>query len=144
MIDNFFGEYRFLSKFWPCDIVYERIKFPSTEHAFQAAKTLDSSIRMEIAALKTPGQAKRAGKKVALRPDWEQVKIYIMRELLSLKFNRYRYSYLSAKLIATYPFELIEGNTWGDKFWGVCDGEGENHLGKLLMQIRAALLAVPA
>lgn len=136
MIDSFSGKYRFLSNFWPCEIEYEGIKYPSTEHAFQAAKTLDIEERKRIAQLDTPGKAKRAGKSVELRSDWESIKIGVMREILQLKFADKK---LAQQLLDTGDEELVEGNTWGDKFWGVCDGEGQNYLGLLLMDVRTEL-----
>ena len=84
------------------------------------------------------GQAKRLGKRVELRPDWEDVKIDIMRQVLKSKFTQN--PELKAKLIATGDAELIEGNNWNDRFWGVCNGKGQNHLGRLLMELRAELV----
>src|SRR5579864_1848661 len=86
-ITSFTGEYRFLSNFWPCSITYEATDYPSVEHAFQAAKTLNQNERLLIRSLPSPAQAKRAGKKVVLRPDWEQTKVGIMRSLLHEKFS---------------------------------------------------------
>lgn len=132
MIPEFQGEFRFLSNFWPCVIEFEGIKFPSVEHAYQAAKTLDIKERQRIAKLFTPGKAKRAGKELKIRPDWEEIKIPIMRELLMKKFSHRELMFRLKKTEG----ELIEGNEWGDIFWGICRGQGENHLGKLLMEIR--------
>lgn len=132
MISEFQGDFRFLSNFWPCVIEFEGIKFSSVEHAYQAAKTLDIKERKRIAKLLTPGKAKRAGKELMLRPDWEEIKLSIMRELLIKKFSHRE---LMFRLKLTEG-ELIEGNNWGDTFWGICRGQGENHLGKLLMEIR--------
>ena len=136
-INTFRGEYEFLSNFSPAEIEYEGILYPTTEHAFQAAKMLDPDARRACAALATPGQAKRWGRAVKLRPDWEHVKLDVMEAVLRLKFARPE---LTQKLLATSKATLIEGNTWGDKFWGVCDGVGENHLGLLLMKVRDALV----
>ena len=80
------------------------------------------------------GRAKRLGR-VELRSDWEEVKIEVMREVLRCKFSQN--PDLKAKLIATGDAELIEGNNWNDRFWGVCRGVGQNHLGRLLMELRA-------
>lgn len=146
-IMRFMGKYRFLNNFYPCIIGYEGGLFPTVEHAFQAAKTLDKPTRAAIAALHTAGHAKRAGRRVQLRPDWEKVKIGIMEELLHLKFRR---PGLRVALLNTGDAELIEGNTWGDKFWGADirilehrhgDGSnaGLNMLGKLLMEERKRL-----
>lgn len=136
-IESFLGEYRFLSNFWPAPVEFEGIFFPSVEHAYQAAKSLDVEERRRIAAIVKPGDAKRAGRAVALRPDWEQVKLRVMEECVRYKFTHQ--AELREKLLATGDTELIEGNTWNDRFWGVCDGQGENHMGRILMKVRAEL-----
>jgi ribA/ribD-fused uncharacterized protein len=136
-INSFSGEHRFLSNFWQAPIIYGGIVYPSTEHAYQAAKSLNPEVRQRIASLATSAMAKDAGKNAVLRPDWESVKIGVMRDVLRLKFM---HADLREKLLATAGRELIEGNHWHDRFWGVCDGRGENHLGRLLMEIRAELL----
>ncbi len=132
-ITSFSGKYRFLSNFWPCEIKIDDLTYPSVEHAFQASKTTSSIEKIEIYDADTPGKAKRLGKKVTLREDWETVKVYIMGFLLDEKFKN---PTLRKALLDTGSVELIEGNTWGDTFWGVCDGQGENTLGKLLMDLR--------
>jgi N-glycosidase YbiA len=137
MITSFSGQHAFLSNFHPSVIEVDGITYPTVEHAFQAMKSTSATEMRHIAMLPTPGQAKRAGRKVALRGDWESVKIDIMRLCLELKFSQPEF----AKLLAsTAPHDLIEGNTWGDKCWGavLVGGQwiGENNLGKLLMQIR--------
>ena len=71
-----------------------------------------------------------------LRPDWEEVKVQVMRELLYAKFSE---EPLRGMLKATGDQHLEEGNNWGDTFWGVCRGRGENWLGKLLMEVRASI-----
>lgn len=133
-IDKFDGEHAFLSNFHPSPIRVQGIWFPTVEHAFQAAKTLDPTERDAIARATTPGRAKRLGRQVTLRPQWDDVKIGVMEDLLRRKFDGV--GPLWTQLLATSPAELIEGNTWGDIFWGVCQGKGQNHLGKLLMKIR--------
>ena len=136
-ITSFQGEFRFLSNFWPADVEYDGMRFPTVEHAYQAAKTNDISARIEIKNCVTPGQAKRLGKRVKIRPGWEAgIKLEVMRDLLEQKFSD---PSLAAKLKATGDVEIIEGNTWGDTYWGVCRGDGKNHLGKILMQIRESL-----
>lgn len=137
MIDRFSGDYRFLSNFWPVPVEFEGVVYPSTEHAFQAAKTLDVAVRRDIAGTKKPGEAKQLGRALALRPDWEQVKLDVMEEVLRCKFAPG--TALAEKLAATGAQDLIEGNTWDDCFWGICRGQGTNHLGRLLMKIRAEL-----
>ncbi len=135
MISSFDGEHAFLSNFFPCEVARDGILYPTVEHAFQAAKTNDTFDKMQIAIAETPGRAKRLGRKVTLRPDWEEIKLAVMEDCLREKFCGG--SELRAKLVATGDEELVEGNWWNDTFWGVCNGKGENHLGKLLMKLRA-------
>ena len=133
-IKNFTNtEHRFLSNFYPCTITFMDITYPSVEHAFQASKTLDMEIREKIAKAPTPGKAKKMGRKVKLRFDWEDVKEVFMFLLLQKKFAIPK---LQRKLLATGDAELVEGNNWGDTYWGVCKGIGKNRLGELLMRVR--------
>jgi len=138
-IAEFQGENRFLSNFWPCTVEFEGITYPSAEHAYQSAKTLDMDERRRIAAMATPSEAKAAGRALVQRADWEQVKFDVMERVVRDKFTRPPNADLRAKLLATGDAVLEEGNTWGDKVWGVYQGEGENRLGKILMQVRAEL-----
>lgn len=135
-IDSFSGPYRWLSNFHPSDVVLDGVTFPTVEYAFQAAKTLDPRMRRVIAAAPTPGQAKKLGRQVSLRVDWETTKQEVMLELLRQKFGREE---LKDLLLATGEDELVEGNWRGDRYWGVCAGHGANHLGRLLMQVRTEL-----
>jgi ribA/ribD-fused uncharacterized protein len=140
MIDKFDDEFRFLSNFWPCFVELDGMWFPSVEHAYQAAKTLDKEKRRSFTDTSvSPGLAKKWGSTLSLRNDWEAIKVDVMRRLLEQKFNR---PDLREKLLATGPQELVEGNYWGDTFWGVCRGVGQNNLGKLLMAIRMNLKEV--
>jgi ribA/ribD-fused uncharacterized protein len=137
MIGRFKGEYRFLSNFWPRPLTLDGITYPTVEHAYQAAKTLDPQERTRIASLATPKMAKQAGGRVTLRPDWgEHVKLGIMEDLVRRKFAD---PGLAARLLATGVEELVEGNTWNDRFWGVCRGVGRNELGRILMRVRSEL-----
>lgn len=132
-IDQFVGKYEFLSNFFPTQVHLDDVDYPTVEHAYQAAKTPDDGERQQIRSAKTPAQAKRLGQKVLLRENWDVLKLEVMRALLVEKFS---HSDNRAKLEATSPAMLIEGNVWGDEFWGVCKGIGQNNLGLLLMQIR--------
>lgn len=136
MIDSFNGKYRFLSNFAPCKVIFEDIEYPSTEHAYQAAKTLDISLRKQFRACGKPSDAKKLGRKIVLRPDWETIKFEVMEQLLRAKFAQPDFK---RALLNTGDEELIEGNTWGDTVWGVCKGKGQNNLGKILMKIRKDL-----
>jgi N-glycosidase YbiA len=138
-ISGFFGNYRWLSNFWPCKIYYEGMWYPSSEHAFQAAKSLDMTERLNMSFLKTAGEVKRYGKTMKLRPDWEEVKRDVMTDIVTDKFTQAHNSDLREKLLNTGDAELVEDNTWGDTYWGVCDGVGFNNLGKILMAVRDVL-----
>jgi ribA/ribD-fused uncharacterized protein len=135
MIDSFKGEYEFLSNFYPATVSYEGEVYPPVEHAFQAAKTLNPQMRLKIRLSNASG-AKKLGRQLDLRADWETIKVDVMRELLKAKFSDPE---LREKLKATGEEPLVEGNWWGDTFWGVCRGQGDNHLGVLLMEIRDSL-----
>jgi N-glycosidase YbiA len=132
-ITSFQGEYRFLSNFYPAFVYYSELKFPTAEHAYVAAKTTNQILREEISKIKHPAEAKKFGRIIELRNDWEKVRLYEMRKILESKFSD---TALWLKLQETAPAYLEEGNTWGDRFWGVCNGIGQNHLGKILMSIR--------
>ena len=136
-ITEFRGEYAFLSNFYEVPVKYEGITYPSSEAAFQAAKCADVKARKAFQTM-TPLQAKRFGKKVLLRSDWEQVKLQVMADVLKSKFSN---KTLQNKLLATGTATLIEGNHWNDTFWGVSleTGKGQNHLGQLLMHLRNEL-----
>lgn len=131
------------SNFQPARVTCEQgVEYPTVEHAFQAMKTHDRSERLAIAALATPGRAKRAGRKVMLRADWEDVKLPAMRYLLRQKYRAG--SAHAQRLLATGDAEIVEWNSWHDRTWGRCTcdrcgGQGQNQLGRALMAIRAEL-----
>ena len=135
IIDSFIGDYSFLSNFYPCKINYNGSSYLNTEAAFQAQKTLDRDIQKQFTNL-NPSQAKKLGRKIPLRKDWEEIKDTVMYEVCKVKFN---IPELKEKLIATQDAQLVEGNTWNDHYWGVCNGYGKNQLGKILMKIREEL-----
>lgn len=136
MIDEFDGKYRFLSNFYPAPVTYEGMDYASVENAYQAAKTTDIEKRKEFQFIKA-SEAKRKGKVIALRPQWNSMRISIMHELVLQKFTTY--AHLKQMLLETGTEELAEGNWWGDTFWGTVNGVGENQLGKVLMQVREEL-----
>lgn len=135
-ISSFTMEYSFLSNFYPCLIEFDGDIYPSLEHAYQAAKTNDPNERKKIREEKQVRRAKQIGRHVTIREDWEQIKVEVMRDLLKKKFENPQ---LRKLLLDTYPHDLVEGNNWGDTFWGVCRGHGKNMLGVLLIQLRSKL-----
>jgi hypothetical protein len=112
------------------------LEFPTTEHAYQAAKSLDPADWKHFTTLPKPGDAKRAGRYLKIRDDWDQVKLGVMEDLTRQKFRDLA---LKARLLDTGDALLEETNHWNDTFWGVCNGIGHNHLGKILMKIREEL-----
>lgn len=139
-INQFTGQRAFLSNFYPSRIELDGEQYPTVEHAFQAAKTLDKAERKLIRQAATPAQARRLGRKVHLRSDWEPVKGRVMRSLLQQKFADPE---LQRMLVGTGDAELVEGNTWGDRIWGCVKVKGrwvgQNRLGQLLIEIRTSL-----
>lgn len=130
---SFRGPKAFLSNFHPAPVYYDGVLYDTVEHAFQAAKTLSLEDRSIISSCTTPGKAKRTGRAVNLRKDWNDVRVNIMKELVFQKF--FMYPKLAQALIAIKE-EIVEENEWGDTFWGVYNGVGENNLGKILMAVR--------
>lgn len=139
MITSFRDKYRFLSNFAYAPVWFDDNQYPSVEHAYQAAKTTDPELRQKIRECETAGKAKRLGKTAPLGPHWtESFRLNLMEDLLRQKFNHNHFKKL---LLQTETMFLCENNTWGDKFWGVCNGEGCNWLGQLLMKVREELKA---
>lgn len=134
MINEFQGEYHWLSNFEECGIEYNGFIYPSVENAYQAAKMKNKEDVLKFLNL-TSGQAKQLSKTLPIRNDWGNLKIYYMREFLIQKFSQKPYRDL---LMDTCGLDIIEGNHWGDKYWGVClkTNNGQNNLGKLIMSIR--------
>lgn len=140
MIKEFQGEYRWLSNFTTCVVLFEGVTYESVECAYQASKTLDPKEREWFQGI-TSGKAKGLGRKVKIRSDWEDVKVENMRWLLCQKFSQSKFKKL---LLDTGDEHIQEGNMWNDKFWGVClkTGEGENNLGKSIMDIRSRIRTI--
>lgn len=140
-IREFRGDYFFLSNFYEAPVTFQGLTYGSNEAAFQAQKCLDLTERAEFTALR-PSDAKRRGRRVCLRPDWETVKVELMEQIVRAKFTQNED--LKAMLLATGDALLEEGNNWNDTFWGVhkSNGRGQNHLGRILMKIRAELSAL--
>ncbi len=146
-ISVFRNEYNFLSNFYrletpiPENMIFKTrpdplFYFATSEHAYVACKMDNEKRRMYIATMQTPGEAKRYGQTVDIRSDWDEVRQSCMWDVLYAKFTLN--PELKEKLLATGDRELIEGNWHRDTYWGVCkrSGEGENHLGRMLMELR--------
>ena len=135
MIGPFTGEYKFLSNFYSSYIIWNGNSYSTVEHAYQATKAENEHDRNFIQSTSTPFKAKRLGREIKMRKDFEDIKFKVMLDLLRIKFQ---IPHLKSKLLATGNEDLVELNNWGDKIWGVDNktGKGQNHLGKLLMQVR--------
>jgi len=139
MIDLFDGEFRWLSNFHvhheiEYNHLHDGMKANTVEHLYQACKVLHYHDVKIILDAETPGQAKRLGSKFKMIPNWDATKVVVMRDLIKLKFKTN--TILAEKLICTDDHFIVEGNKWGDTFWGVCDGRGRNVLGQLIMERR--------
>jgi ribA/ribD-fused uncharacterized protein len=138
VISSFTGKHFFLSNFYPCSISYEGIIYPSSEHAYVAAKSDDTRDREYIATINNAGKAKQYSRRLILRDGWDSMRVNVMLDIVSIKF---RHEDLSNALVNTGNEELVEGNYWGDTFWGQSPiGTGQNNLGKILMEIRSEKL----
>lgn len=137
-ITSFSGEHEFLSNFYKEPVEWEGVVYPTVEHAFQAAKSFDLKYREKILGVKNTSAAKALGRAIALRPDWEDIKLDVMTILVTRKFTSD--SKLAMKLLKTGNHELIEGNNHGDRIWGTENGVGTNLLGRILMAVRDGLM----
>lgn len=133
MITSFKDKYFFLSNFYEVPVIFDGIKYQNNEAAFQAQKCIDPKERSKFSEL-NPSEAKKLGRKIELRSDWEDVKVDIMRKIVFAKFTQN--PDLTLELLNTKDEELVEGNNWNDKIWGKVNGEGQNLLGKILMEVR--------
>lgn len=136
-ITSFSAEHAFLSNFHPADVILDGDSYPTVEHAYQAAKTDDYAFRLAIRLASGPKEAKRLARKAPLRSDWDKARLEVMLDLLRQKFSQ---ADLQELLLQTRGALLVEGNNWGDRFWG-CVFEngrwvGHNQLGRLLMRVR--------
>jgi len=142
VIDEFKGEFRYLSNFFIIPVYYKKNHYKSAEHAFQARKAIREVDREYIANAKIPATSKVRGRSVMCKKDWDKIKIKEMAGIVYCKF--FQNKELKKKLCNTKDAKLIEGNTWNDDFWGMIKNEkgkweGNNYLGKILMAIRKNL-----
>lgn len=154
MIEGFEEEFRFLSNFYVAPVTFEGRRYPSSEHAFQAAKcAVDAEKDRFTDPARFPGWAKREGQKVVMLGHWNEIKLDVMQRVVLAKFMQN--PDLKQKLLATGEEELVEVNDWHDNFWGdcrclaidsprhgrsfECQTPGQNHLGYILMRTRDAL-----
>ena len=139
MITEFQNEYRWLSNFAPVKIKLDGLEFPSVEHAYMSAKSDDVEWKKFCSNQNNKaGDVKRQSRNITLKKDWNEIKLEVMANCIKQKFNAEPYR---IKLLETGTQHIQEGNRWNDKFWGVClkTNKGENHLGRLIMDVRSAL-----
>lgn len=130
----FESENKFLSNFYWSPILLRGYSFANGESAFQGFKDMNRIHEFEKIL---PSKAKSLGRQVSLRKDWEEIKYDLMKEVVFEKFSKNHQ--LKQKLLATENRLLVEGNWWNDSTWGVSNGKGENHLGRILMEVRKTL-----
>ena len=147
MIESFSGRYNFLSNFYPAKIEHQGITYPTLEHYYVSMKVKNDQqidgkyitmidCRELIAKMPNPARVKQFGKIIKVRRDWDDVKLDVMLWGVREKF---KHTDLKDLLLSTGDQELVEGNTWNDTYWGICRGEGQNNLGKILMKVRMEL-----
>ena len=139
MITEFQNEHRWLSNFAPVKIKLDGLEFPSVEHAYMSAKSDNAEWKKFCSNPNNKaGDVKRQSRNVTLKEDWDEIKLEVMKECVTQKFSQEPYR---TKLLETGTQHIQERNRWNDKFWGVClkTNKGENHLGRLIMDVRSAL-----
>ena len=142
MITSFNKNYSFLNNFYTSYIKINNRSYRSVEHAFQAHKATNKKDHEWIRLAPSASTAKKRGNQIELRKDWKRIKVNLMLILVTIKF---RNPALSARLVKTFPQDLIEGNVWHDNYWGMCQcpkhrGTGQNKLGNLLMTVRTNIM----
>lgn len=135
IIDRFDGQYRFLSNFYEAPLLFRGLVFGNAEAAFHSQKCPQRAKQFQGL---NASQAKQLGRQVVIRPDWDKVRDQVMYEVVFEKFSQN--SKIRERLITTGEAMLVEGNTWNDRYWGVCNGIGQNKLGKILMRVRSEFL----
>jgi hypothetical protein len=138
MIKGFFGQHRWLSNFWYAPFVHCGFEYDTVEHYYQARKAADPAEAEAIRNAESPAVAKRMGQEVTnFAPNMPKLRRMVMKIGVEEKFLQN--NDLKQLLINTGDEYLEETNTWGDTYWGVCNGVGTNHLGFMLMDIRRSL-----
>ena len=138
-INSFRGEYYWLSNFYPVDIFYKGRLYPSVEHAFMSSKSDSEEWKIFCSdSSNPPGKVKVAGRTVKLVDNWNNIRIQVMRECILLKFSQEPFK---SKLLSTGNINIVEGNDWGDTYWGfdIRKGKGKNYLGRIIMETRDIL-----
>jgi ribA/ribD-fused uncharacterized protein len=138
-IEAFRDEFFFLSNMFPTQVTINGLTYGSSEAAFQSFKYGGRAQRVRFTNM-GPYESKKywKDKKDLIRPDWMEIRLEVMKAIVEKKFKQNRA--LTISLMETNGCELQEGNYWNDTYWGVCFGKGENHLGKILMDLREKLL----
>ena len=140
---QFRDEFWFLSNLYNAPVTYQNITYPNAEAAFQAQKQVlvDANLRLDHFQNMNGVDAKRQGKRIKMSPEqiwqWDRMKDKVMYEVVKAKFSQNQY--LKGRLLQTNDMPLVEENGWHDRYWGVCNGIGENQLGKILMRVRDEL-----
>lgn len=135
---GFFGDYRFLSNFWFAPFDISNKIYSTVEHFYQASKTINEDEHEMIRSAASPEIAKRAGRRITIKDDWDSIKDNVMLVGLTAKFTQN--VELQQLLLETGSSYLEETNHWGDRYWGVCNGTGLNKLGLTLMKVRSLLV----
>lgn len=144
MIEDFTGEYAFLSNFADIPAAFAGTVYPTGEHAFQAAKSVHPQYREKVLRAPTPSKAKLAGRSVQLRDNWDEIRFSVMAQVVADKFTRD--ATVGELLLGTGHQVLMESTTWHDNVWGTCvcgrpacRKPGLNYLGVILMSVRESI-----
>jgi ribA/ribD-fused uncharacterized protein len=135
-IAGFVADYRWLSNYFPCRVEWEGRVYGSSEAAYHSGK-YPAADRDVFTRLEADPARKLSRVKPYDTAAWELRKVRTMREIIWAKFSQN--PDLAQKLLATGDRYLEETNWWGEKIWGVYEGEGQNLLGIILMETRARL-----
>ena len=137
----FFYEHEFyvFSNFSSFAIEWKGVLWPTSEHVYHSEKFDNEDLKNQIRNARSAHEAlKLAQANIGkYRKNWDSIKLDIMKQILRAKVDQH--PYVKKKLLETGDKELVE-DSWRDAYWGWGPNkDGENHLGKLWMEVRAEL-----
>ncbi len=126
--------YAWLSNFYDSPIRWRQREYATAEHLYQAMKATNIEDHILVQSAPSPAHAKKAGRSIEMRPDWDMVRLDVMRGVLMLKFARTKV--LAKWLLDTGTAPLVETSPH-DRYWGRTPTGGQNKLGQLLVARRS-------
>lgn len=129
-------EFYIFSNFSSFKLNWKGYDWMTSEHAYHSEKFEDENILKQLKETRSAHDAFKfaVANKNKYKKNWDDIKLSVMKEILRAKVEQH--PYVKKKLLESGNKELIE-NSWRDSFWGWGENKnGQNHLGKLWMEVR--------